>query len=270
MTTLRHVCVRIELVKTPVNWGIPHSPNCFGGAFVPCVSGTPIALSAGVYCFYQSEEVGAMEGLCSTCMNEASDGELVAATKCGNTEAFDQLVFRHERRVLTVAQRIVNNREDAEDVAQESFHKAFLHVGSFQEKSLFSTWLIRIVMNEAYMVLRRRRRTFEVSSDSAEDGTESIAATFVDKSSNPEQSCWHQERTKLLTQVINRLSPKLRRTIWLYDIEEHSLNETAQILGTSIAAVKSRLYHGHEKLRGTMNPGHQLGISAPGSSEARC
>lgn len=206
----------------------------------------------------------------STCMNKLSDRELVAATKCGNTEAFDQLVFRYERRVLMVARRIVNNREDAEDVAQESFHKAFLHVGSFQEKSLFSTWLIRIVMNEAFMVLRRRKRTFEVSSESAEDGAESIVAAFVDQRSNPEQSCWRLERTESLTKAIDRLSPNLRRTILLHDIEEHSVKETAQILGASMAAVKSRLHHGHEKLRGTLNPGYQLRIGAAASSEARC
>jgi RNA polymerase sigma-70 factor (ECF subfamily) len=210
-----------------------------------------------------------MEGLCSTCIDKASDGDLVAATKCGNTTAFEQLVFRYERRVLAVAQRIVNNREDAEDAAQECFHKAFLHLDSFQEKSLFSTWLTRIAMNEAFMVLRRRRRTPEISSESAEDGAESIVATFVDQRSNPEQSCWHQERTKLLTKAISRLSPNLRRTILLRNIEEHSVKETAQILGRSIAAVKSRLHHGYEKLRGTMNFGQQLGISAQGSSEVR-
>ena len=211
-----------------------------------------------------------MEALDPACASKLSDSELVAATKCGNTEAFDQLVSRYERRVLTLAQRIVNNREDAEDVAQESFHKAFLHIGSFQEKSLFSTWLTRIVMNEALMVLRRRRRTFEVSSESPGEVTKSIAATFMDQSSNPEQSCWRQERTKLLTEAIDRLSPKVRKTILLYDIEEHSVNETAQILGTSVDAVKSRLNHGHEKLRGTMNPGHQFGLRVAGPSEARC
>jgi RNA polymerase sigma-70 factor (ECF subfamily) len=212
-----------------------------------------------------------MEAFHSTCTNKLSDSELVAATKRGNTRAFDQLFFRYERRALTVAQRIVNNREDAEDVAQESFHKAFLHIESFQEKSLFSTWLTRIVMNEALMVLRRRRRrTFEVSSESPDEDTKSIAATFADQSSNPEQSCWRQERTKLLTEAIDRLSPKVRKTILLYDIEEHSVNETAQILGTSIHAVKSRLNHGHEKLRGTMNRGHQFGLCVAGPSEARC
>jgi RNA polymerase sigma-70 factor (ECF subfamily) len=125
-------------------------------------------------------------------------------------------------------------------------------------------------MNEAFMVLRRRRRSFEVSQEGADDGAKPLEATFVDQSPNPEQSCWRLERSKTLTEAINRLSPKLRRTILLYDIEEYSLDETARILGTSIAAVKSRLYHGHDKLRGRMNPGDQLGMSAPGSREARC
>jgi RNA polymerase sigma-70 factor, ECF subfamily len=211
-----------------------------------------------------------MEAFRATCTDKISDGELVDATKSGDTQAFGELVSRHERKVLNVAQRIVNNREDAEDVAQESFHKAFLHLGAFQEKSLFSTWLTRIAMNEALMVLRRRRKALEVSQESPDDGVNSAAATFVDQSPNPEQACWHQERTQLLTEAIDRLSPKLRRTIWLYDIEERSVNETAQILGTSIAAVKSRLHHGHQKLRGRMNPEHQCEACVAGPSEAQC
>jgi RNA polymerase sigma-70 factor, ECF subfamily len=195
-----------------------------------------------------------MKGLSSTRVIETSDGELVAATKRGIQEAFEELVFRYERRVLAVAQRIVNNREDAEDVMQESFHKAFIHLSAFQEKSRFSTWLTRIAMNEAFMVLRRRKRAFEVSQESSDDDAESVAATFVDQTPNPEQSCWQQERTKFLTEAINRLSPKLRTTIVLHDIREHSVNETAQMLGTTISAVKSRLIHGRQKLRVWTNP----------------
>ena len=211
-----------------------------------------------------------METVRATSLCNVSDSNLIDATKSGDTEAFDELFFRHERKVFAVAQRIVNNREDAEDVVQESFHKAFLHLGAFQEKSLFSTWLTRIAMNEAFMVLRRRRKIFEVSEESHDDGMKSVVAKFVDRSPNPEQSYWHQERVKFLTDAIDRLSPKLQRTILLYDIEEHSVNETAQILGTTIAAVKSRLNHGHEKLRGGMNPGHQLGICGVGPREAQC
>ena len=209
-----------------------------------------------------------MEACHSSCTKKFTDTELVAATRCGNTEAFDQLIFRHERRVFTVAQRILNNREDAEDVAQESFLKAFLHLNTFQEKSRFSTWLTRITMNESFMVLRRRRRNLEVSQDRPDDDVMSVASTFVDHCPNPEESFRDQERSKFLTDAINRLSPKLRRTILLCEIEEHSANETAQILGATIAAVKSRLNHGRENLREKLKPGHQFGIYTASPGEA--
>ena len=95
-------------------------------------------------------------------INRDSDAALVAATRRGETHAFAELVLRHKQRVFAVVQRITKNREDSEDVIQESFHKAFLHLDGFQEKSEFSTWLVRIAMNEAFMVLRRKRRAVEV------------------------------------------------------------------------------------------------------------
>jgi RNA polymerase sigma-70 factor, ECF subfamily len=203
--------------------------------------------------------------------NKDSDAALVAAAKCGDARAFEELVFRHERRVFAVAQRITNNREDAEDVAQESFHKAFRHLDDFQEKSRFSTWLTRIVMNEAFMLLRRRRGVLEVLPESRDDGAEFVSAAFVDQSPSPEESCGRRERAELLTEAINRLGPKIRRAILLRDIEERSAEETAQILGTSIAAVKARLFNGRRKLRRTVNPGLLWGIHAAGRAEAqRC
>lgn len=210
-----------------------------------------------------------MEMFCAT-GTKRSDGELVDASKSGDMQAFEELVFRYERRVLVTAQRIVNNREDAEDVAQESFHKAFLHLSSFQNKARFSTWLTRIAMNEAYMVLRRRRRVLEVSQESPHDDANSVAQVFVDQSPNPEQSYWKHECTHFLTEAINRLSPKLRRTILLYDIEERSMSETAQILSTTMAAVKSRLNHGRKQLRERMKPGQQFAMRTHSTSEAQC
>src|ERR1700756_6065461 len=102
-----------------------------------------------------------MEMSYGTGIDKGSDGALVIATRHGDMQAFEELVLRHKRRVLAVAQRITNNREDAEDVAQESFHRAFVHLNDFQEKSLFSAWLMRIAMNEAFGVLRRRRKNVE-------------------------------------------------------------------------------------------------------------
>src|SRR5438445_5972617 len=131
------------------------------------------------------------------------DAALVGATKSGDTYAFETLVSRYKRRALAMAQRITNNREDAEDVVQESFHKAFLHLNAFQEKSRFSTWLTRIVMNEAFMLLRRRRGVVEVLPENPDDGMKSSSEAFVDHSPNPEESYLRRERTEFLTEAIN-------------------------------------------------------------------
>jgi len=186
-------------------------------------------------------------------VDQDSDAALVSATKRGDARAFDKLALRHKRRVLAVAHRITNNREDAEDVAQESFHKAYLHLHDFQERSLFSTWLTRIAMYQAFMLLRRRRRALEVMPESSGDDVKPVSETFIDQSPNPEESCWRRERIEHLAKAINHLSPTIRRTILLRDIEERSLKETAEILGASIAAVKSRVSRGRRELSATAN-----------------
>src|SRR6202790_2236530 len=114
-----------------------------------------------------------MEAFHTSDVGKNSDAALVAAAKCGDALAFDELFLRHKQKVLGTAQRITKNREDAEDVAQESFHKAFLHLGGFEEKARFSTWVTRIAMNEAYMLLRRKRGIFEVLPEGPNDGTKS-------------------------------------------------------------------------------------------------
>jgi RNA polymerase sigma-70 factor, ECF subfamily len=207
----------------------------------------------------------------ATHIDKNPDGALLAATKRGDAHACEELVLRYKRRVFAAALRITKNREDSEDVVQESFHKAFLHLDEFQEKSRFSTWLTRIAMNEAIMLLRRRRRALEALPERSDNDVEPVSATFVDQKPNPEQSCWQRERTELLTEAINRLRPKIRRTIVLCDIEERSAKETAQILGTSISAVKSRVSRGHQELRATVKPGLLREVYVAGSTEAqRC
>ena len=197
---------------------------------------------------------------CAISTKKQSDEALVVATKRGDAQAFEELVLRHRQRVLALAQRITKNREDAEDVAQESFHKAFLHLDAFQEKSRFSTWLTRIAMNQAFMLLRRRRRVVEVLPESPDEGLKPCAEAFVDHSPNPEESYLRRERTELLTDAINRLGSTIRTTILLRDIEERSVEETAQILGTSVSAVKARVFQGRRKLRRTVNPGLLHGV----------
>jgi RNA polymerase sigma factor (sigma-70 family) len=190
----------------------------------------------------------------ATSTNKKPDGALVTATKCGNMQAFEQLVARYECRVLAVAQRITRNRQDAEDVVQEGFHKAFRHLRNFEEKSRFSTWLTRIIMNEAYMVLRRRLRVMEVLPENPEDGMESAPDPFVDRGPSPEESCWRRERKELLIKAVNRLQTPICRTVLLRHFEERSAEETARILGTSVSAVKARLFQARRKLRGTVSP----------------
>jgi len=209
-----------------------------------------------------------METFRATGRQQDSDSALVTAAKRGNTRAFEDLVLRHERRVFVVAQRITNNREDAEDVVQETFHKVFLHLDNFKEKSRFSTWLTRIAMNESFMLLRRRRGTLEVLPESPEDGMNSFSEGFVDQRPSPEESCGLRERKEILTEAINRLGPKIRRTVLLRDIEERSIEETAEILGASISAVRARVFQGRRKLRGMVNPAILWGVSTAGPTEA--
>jgi len=208
-----------------------------------------------------------MEMSYGTGTSKDSDGALVAAAKRGDTHAFEGLILRHKQRVLGVAQRITNNREDAEDVAQESFHKAFLHLHDFQEKSRFSTWLTRIAMNEAFMLLRRRRGIFEVLPENPDDEVMSGSEAFVDQRPNPEESCWRRESSQHLTAAINRLGPTIRTAILLRDIEERSIKETAQILGASITAVKARVFQGRRKLRASVHRGLLRGVHEDGRAQ---
>jgi RNA polymerase sigma-70 factor (ECF subfamily) len=206
---------------------------------------------------------------CASSTNKHSDEALVAATKRGDAQAFEELVLRYRQRVLAVTHRITKNREDAEDAAQESLHKAFLHLDAFQEKSRFSTWLTRIAMNEAFLVLRRRRGFVEALPENPDEGLTSSAEAFVDHSPNPEESCLRREHTELLTEAINRLGSTIRTTIWLCDIEERSVKETAEILGASIAAVKARVFQGRRKLRRTLNTGFPYGFHTLGQPETQ-
>jgi RNA polymerase sigma-70 factor (ECF subfamily) len=195
-----------------------------------------------------------MNALYNANTSNETDGALVAATKWGDLQAFERLVERHQPRALAMAQRITRNREDAEDVVQESFHKAFRHLGDFEEKARFSTWLTRIVMNESYMLLRRRRTNMEVLPESSEDGMGYTPEAFVDVSLSPEESCWRNERRELLTKAVRQLRPAIREAVLLRDFEARSVKETAQILGTSTATVKARLFQARRKLLRTVKP----------------
>jgi RNA polymerase sigma-70 factor (ECF subfamily) len=210
-----------------------------------------------------------METFRASGVDKDSDTALVTAIKRGDPLAFEKLVLRYKPRMFAVAKRITKNREDAEDVVQESFHKAFRHLNDFQEKSRFSTWMTRIAMNEAFMLLRRRRGIPEVLPEGPDDDVEFFSARFVDRCPSPEEACCLRERKEILTKAINRLGPEMRKTVLLRDIEERSTEETAQILGASIGVVKSRLLRGRRKLRTSVNPALLWEVYTPGVAGAR-
>jgi RNA polymerase sigma-70 factor, ECF subfamily len=178
------------------------------------------------------------------------DAELVADAKTGDGRAFELLVQRHEGKIFSLAQRMTRNREDAEDVVQQSFQKAFINLKKFEGDSLFSTWLTRIAINEALMLLRRKRgsREMPIAESSTEDGT-ALPLDFPDSGPNPEDSCLQREQERILSAAVNELRPALRKAIELREFGELSTVETAQVMGLSVAAVKARLFHGRKALR---------------------
>ncbi len=178
------------------------------------------------------------------------DAALVAAAKTGDARAFEFLVQRHEGKIFSLAQRMTRNREDAEDVVQQSFQKAFINLQKFEGDSLFSTWLTRIAINEALMLLRRKRGSREVpiAESSTEDGA-ALPLDFPDSGPNPEDSCLQREQERILCAAVNELKPGQRKAIELRELGELSTGETAQVMGLSVPAVKARLFHGRKELR---------------------
>jgi RNA polymerase sigma-70 factor, ECF subfamily len=181
--------------------------------------------------------------------DKQTEESLVEAAKHGKNEAFDQLVRRYQERILSVAQRITKNREDAEDVMQESFQQAFLHLHEFQGKSRFSTWLTRIAINESFMFIRKSKTGVEGRTTRAENGLDLVAETVADRSPNPETQCARRERAAIVRKAVNRLNEPIRNTILLRVFEERSIQETATILDASVSAVKGRAFLAQRTLR---------------------
>lgn len=186
---------------------------------------------------------------------EHPDVALVARAKQGDTSAFEQLVRQYERQIFRVAHHITQNREDAEDVMQDAFLKSYQNLDRFQGDSRFYTWLVRIAVNEALMKLRKRRPN-QVSLDEPltdGDGEDSVFREIEDWGPSPEKKFAQTELNEILNSVISDLDPLFRVAFLLRDVEGLSTEETANILGISVAAVKSRLLRARLKLRQKLN-----------------
>jgi RNA polymerase sigma-70 factor (ECF subfamily) len=204
---------------------------------------------------------------------DTEDMVLVAAAKSGSGHAFEVLVERHAPRILHLAQHVTRNREDAEDIVQQSFQKAFVHLQKFEGRSSFSTWLTRIAINQALMCLRTNRRARAVLIDELNAGKESaLALQIPDLGPSPERTYSQQEQGQILSSAMNQLTPGIRTAIQLRELDERSIKESAQMMGVSVAAAKSRVLRGRRKLRKTLLTGQHLsaeGLLKPASSLGR-
>jgi RNA polymerase sigma-70 factor, ECF subfamily len=179
---------------------------------------------------------------------------LVQSAKKGDVQAFEELVRRYDRNVFRIAQHITHNREDAEDVVQEAFLKAYSNLDQFQGQSKFYTWLVRIAVNEALMKLRRIKpgRTVSLDEDVKTD-EDSLPREVADWSPNPEQQYNQAELRDILDRTIQGLPTSFRTVFVLRDVEGLSTEETAEALDLSIPAVKSRLLRARLQLRERLN-----------------
>ena len=178
------------------------------------------------------------------------EAALVAQAQTGGEEAFTELVNRYEGNIYRLARHITQNPEDAEDVLQETFLKAYEHLRDFQGNSKFYTWLVRIAVNQALMKLRKRKTDASVSLDDPYDtGEESLVREIAVWEPNPEQTYSQEEIRAILEKAVDSLPPTFRAVFALRDIEELSTEETAAALNLSIPAVKSRLLRARLRLR---------------------
>ena len=180
----------------------------------------------------------------------SDESELVTQARTGDARAFSDLIAKYERKIFRLAQHITQNREDAEDVLQETFLKAYEHLDQFQGNSKFYTWIVRIAVNQALMKLRKRKSDRTVSMDEGIDTGEDIVVREIAAwDEDPEQSYSRDEINVILNEAVESLAPAYRTVFVLRDVEELSTEETAEALDLSIPAVKSRLLRARLQLR---------------------
>jgi RNA polymerase sigma factor (sigma-70 family) len=182
-------------------------------------------------------------------LQRLSEERLVADAKIGRPAAFDELCKRHAKKLFCVAHRVTRNREDAEDAVQDSFLSALLHLERFDGRSQFSTWLTRIAINAALMKLRKGRASREVPMEEPGESSEHWQQQAADSTLNPEERYAEQERARVLREAVAGLKPDIRKVVEIHRLQELSLDETAEVLGISLAAAKGRMFHARAALR---------------------
>ena len=177
---------------------------------------------------------------------------LVSAAQAGSSTAFGELRNLYSRRVYRKLLTITKNREDAEDALQDAFMRAYLALHTFEGRSSFYSWLTRIAINSALIILRKRRARPEVSFDNpSETQDETSGFEFRDAGPSPEHICLHRQRYARMLTSIGKLQPRLRQVIEMQMKQTRSVREIAQTLEISEAAVKSRLSRARARLTST-------------------
>jgi RNA polymerase sigma factor (sigma-70 family) len=184
-----------------------------------------------------------------------SDESLVKAAKRGHSMAFATLSERYRQQLFRAAHRITRSREDAEDAVQDTLLRAYVHMTDFDGRSSFGTWLTRIAINSALMILRKKRASHEIATDGNDDfGADAPHYEITDHRPNPERYYAQSEEEGMLREAIQSLRPTLRIVVQIQQQQERSMRETAEAIGISLAAAKGRLFHARKALRRSMTP----------------
>jgi RNA polymerase sigma-70 factor, ECF subfamily len=196
----------------------------------------------------------------------SNDLDLVHASKNGDAGAFEELVKRYDRKLLRIAQSVTHNVEDSQDAVQEALLKAFQNLDQFREESQFSTWLVRITVNQSLMKLRKNRAIREVTLDEdlQPDG-DTLPMEVADWAPNPEQLYWASELRLILVKALSELELISRTVFVLRDIEGLSTDQTADVMNLSPTAVKARLWRSRLQLREHLS--RYFGTRADSASE---
>jgi len=181
---------------------------------------------------------------------ERSDGELVRDCRHGNKEAFKELVERYQRKVVAVALGMVHNREDAIEIAQETFVKAYENLAKFKGESSFYTWLYRIVVNRAIDFQRRERRHPTVALEDRVGAGEAYEDTLKEeRPTDPFHETQAREIGDRVNEAINELTPDHKAVILLREVEGLSYEEISRVMQCSKGTVMSRLHYARKKLQ---------------------
>jgi RNA polymerase sigma-70 factor, ECF subfamily len=181
---------------------------------------------------------------------DTNERTLIRRIRQGESSLFAQLIKPYERRVYVTALGFLRNPADAEDVAQEAILKAFTHLGQFRGDSRFSTWLIQITVNEARMRQRKRHADlFEPMGEFQDEEGNYIPREFADWREIPSEELERSELRTLLSKALDGLGQIYREVFLLRDMEQMSIEETAEALGISVASVKTRLLRARLMLR---------------------